>query len=69
VNDAALLLADLVRSRRFGERAWLTEPFAAPSVCTACAEAYRAAWFLVREAGGVEQWLHRYERRARASAS
>lgn len=31
-NDAVLLLADLVAARRVGDRAWLLEPFAPPSI-------------------------------------
>jgi hypothetical protein len=66
VNDATLLLADLVRSRRMSDRAWLLDPFASPSVCDACDEAYRAAHYVLAEAGGVEEWLRRFELAAAA---
>jgi hypothetical protein len=59
-NDAVLLLADLVAARRVGERAWLLEPFAPPSVCPACAEAYRVANYVIAQYGGVEAWLESF---------
>lgn len=62
-NDTALLLADLVRAERLGDRAWLLEPFTSPSVCGACMIAYRAAWDIVGEAGGARAWLEQFEAR------
>ena len=62
-NDTALLLADLVRAVRLGDRAWLLEPFASPSVCSACAAAYSAAWDVVGGAGGVTAWVAQFETR------
>jgi hypothetical protein len=64
-NDAVLLLADLVAARRVGERAWLLEPFAPPSVCPACAEAYGAANYVIAQYGGAEAWLEWFEARER----
>ena len=64
-NDAVLLLADLVAARRVGDRAWLLEPFAAPSVCPACAEAYRLANYVLAQYGGAEAWLESFEARER----
>jgi hypothetical protein len=64
-NDAVLLLADLVAARRVGDRAWLLEPSGPPSVCPACAEAYRAANYVIAQYGGVEAWLKSFEARER----
>lgn len=62
-NDTALLLADLVRAERLGDRAWLLEPFTSPSVCGACMTAYCAAWDIIDEAGGAKAWLAQFEAR------
>ena len=64
-NDAVLLLADLVAARRVGDRASLLEPFAPPSVCPACADAYRAANYVIAQYGGAEAWLESFEARER----
>ena len=64
-NDTVLLLADLVAARRVGERAWLLEPFAPPSVCPACAEAYRVARFIIATHRGADAWLKSFEGRQR----
>jgi len=62
-NDTALLLADLVRAERLGDRAWLLEPFTSPSGCVACMTAYRAARDIIGEAGGATAWLAQFEAR------
>lgn len=64
-SDVALLLADLVRSRRIDDRAWLLEPFAPPAVCASCDHAYRIAHWILDQAGGVEAWLAAFEARDR----
>ena len=63
-NDAALLLADLVRSWRAGDRAWVLAPFASPSVCAVCDDAYRAANYIIAEAGGAAAWVASFEARS-----
>jgi hypothetical protein len=60
-DDVKLLLADLVTATKLGDRAALLEPYAPPSLCAACMEAYRAAWNIVDEAGGASEWLRKYE--------
>jgi hypothetical protein len=60
-NDAALLLADLIRSRRMGDRAWLLEPFAPPTVCASCDDAYRIAHYILDRAGGADAWIAAFE--------
>jgi hypothetical protein len=35
-------------ARRVGDGAWLLEPFAPPSVCPACAEAYRINYVIAQ---------------------
>jgi hypothetical protein len=35
-------------ARRVGDGAWLLEPFAPPSVCPACAEAYRVNYVIAQ---------------------
>jgi hypothetical protein len=67
-QDAAVLLAELFRSRRLGEPASLLKPFAAPTVCSACDDAYQLARFILAQAGGVEAWLRNLEIRARHAA-
>jgi hypothetical protein len=62
-NDAALLLADLVRSVRLGERVRLLEPLAQPWDCAACMAAYGVARDALVAAGGVAEWLAQYETR------
>lgn len=69
VHDVALLLADLVRSRRMEDRAWLLEPFAPPAVCQSCEKAYRIAHTILAAAGGVEAWIAGFQEiSARVSA-
>jgi hypothetical protein len=60
-DDTNLLLADLVTATKLGDRAILLEPYASPSVCVTCMEAYRAAWHIVSEAGGATEWLKAFE--------
>ena len=62
-NDAALLLADLVRAVRLGDRVRLLEPLAQPWGCAACMAAYSAARDALVAAGGVTPWLTQYETR------
>ena len=51
-NDAALLLADLVRAVRLGDRVRLLEPLAQPWGCAACMAAYAEK----TEPGQGERW-------------
>ena len=62
-NDAALLLADLVRAVRLGDRVRLLEPLAQPWGCVACLAAYSEARDALVAAGGVTAWLAQYEAR------
>jgi hypothetical protein len=62
-NDAALLLADLVRAVRFGDRVRLLEPLAQPWSCATCMAAYSQARDALVAAGGVTAWLAEYEAR------
>jgi hypothetical protein len=62
-NDAALLLADLVRAVRLGDRVRLLEPLAQPSSCATCVAAYSQARDALVAAGGVTAWLAAYEAR------
>ena len=62
-NDAALLLADLVRAVRLGDRVRLLEPLAQPSSCATCVAAYSQARDALVAAGGVTAWLAEYEAR------
>jgi hypothetical protein len=64
-NDSALLLADLVRSVRLGDRVVLLEPLTPPWNCAACLAAYREAWKTLRATGGVTAWVAEFERRRR----
>ena len=52
-------------ARRVGDRASLLEPSAPPSVCPACADAYRAANYVIAQYGGAEAWLESFEARER----
>jgi hypothetical protein len=62
-NDAALLLADLVRAVRLGDRVRLLEPLAQPWGCAACMIADSAARDALVAAGGMTEWLAQYEAR------
>jgi hypothetical protein len=62
-NDAALLLADLVRAARLGDRVRLLEPLAQPGSCATCMAAYSQARDALVAAGGVAEWLAQYEAR------
>jgi hypothetical protein len=63
-----VLLAELFRWRRLGEPASLLKPFAVPTVCSACDDAYELARFIVAQAGGVDAWIRNFETRARQAA-
>jgi hypothetical protein len=63
-NDPALLLADLVRAVRLGDRVRLLEPLAQPWGCAACMAAYSQARDALVAAGGVTEWLAQFEARA-----
>ena len=60
-HDSALLLADLVRAVRLGDRVRLLEPTDSASSCAACMAAYAEAQDSVTAAGGVRQWVTQYE--------
>ena len=60
-NDPALLLADLVRAVRLGDRVRLQEPLAQAWGCAACRAAYSQARDALVAAGGVTEWLAQYE--------
>jgi hypothetical protein len=62
-NDAALLLADLVRAVRLGDRVRLLEPLAQPWSCATCVAAYSQARDALVAAGGATAWLAEYEAR------
>jgi hypothetical protein len=62
-NDAALLLADLVRAVRVGDRIRLLEPLAQPWSCASCMAAYSQARDALVAAGGMTAWLAEYEAR------
>jgi hypothetical protein len=62
-DDSALLLADLARSVRLGDRVVLLEPLTPPWNCAACLAAYREAWGTLGAAGGVTQWLAQFAAR------
>jgi hypothetical protein len=64
-HDAALLLADLVRAVRLDNHVVLLEPPAPPWSCSACLAAYREAWKILGDVGGVTAWLAEFERRPR----
>jgi hypothetical protein len=64
-DDSAMLLADLVRSVRLGDRVVLLEPLTPPWNCAACLAAYREAWKVLRATGGVTAWVAEFERRPR----
>jgi hypothetical protein len=64
-HDVALLLADLVRAVRLDDRVILLEPPAPAWSCLACLAAYREAWRILGDVGGVTAWLAEFERRPR----
>jgi len=64
-HDAALLLADLVRSVRLDDRVILLERLAEAWNCSACLAAYQEAWNALGAAGGLSAWLAEFERRPR----
>jgi hypothetical protein len=64
-DDSALLLADLVRAVRLGDRVVLLEPLTPPWNCAACLAAYREAWKILRATGGLTAWVAEFERRPR----
>ena len=64
-DDSAMLLADLVRAVRLGDREVLLQPITPPWNCAACLAAYREAWKILRATGGVTACVAEFERRPR----
>ena len=56
MGDSIFLLMDALTSVRLGARVAIIEPFAPPSVCDQCKEAYAEARRAVEEAGGLASW-------------
>jgi len=56
MGDSIFLLMDALTSLRLGARVVIVEPFAPPSLCSQCQEAYTEVRRTVEAAGGLEAW-------------